>query len=148
MIKLRAALGDSQQQFANRLQTAVTTVARYETSRPPSGTALADLARLASDIGRGDLVFEFLSALGREMNFRQIKGGVISIDAASREPRGYLLAHVQGARARHYARGFFEALNHFYNGTDEDKADAQRMLDHFADAAQRRFPAIGTMGWA
>lgn len=52
VIRLREALGENQQQFANRLGTAITTIARYETSRPPSGQILLYLARLAVEYDR------------------------------------------------------------------------------------------------
>lgn len=43
----RAALGDTQQEFAVRVGLAVTTIARYETNSPPSADVLAKLAELA-----------------------------------------------------------------------------------------------------
>jgi transcriptional regulator with XRE-family HTH domain len=48
---LRAGLGDTQQQFAHRLGMAISTVVRYELSRPPRGKVLADLERLAVSNG-------------------------------------------------------------------------------------------------
>ena len=47
--RLRVDLGDTQQQFANRLGLAISTVVRYEISRPPHGKALAQLERLAME---------------------------------------------------------------------------------------------------
>jgi transcriptional regulator with XRE-family HTH domain len=44
---LRQHFDETQQQFAARLNTAVITVARWETSRPPSGAALRQLCTLA-----------------------------------------------------------------------------------------------------
>ena len=54
VIELRAALGDTQEKFAARLRTALSTVARYETSRPPTGGMLMRLAAIAerNAIGR------------------------------------------------------------------------------------------------
>jgi transcriptional regulator with XRE-family HTH domain len=54
VIELRTSLGDTQQQFAERLHTALSTVARYETSRPPAGGMLLRLAVIAEQraIGR------------------------------------------------------------------------------------------------
>ena len=48
---LRKRLGDTQQQFAHRLGMAISTVVRYELSRPPRGKVLADLQRLAENNG-------------------------------------------------------------------------------------------------
>lgn len=67
VIRLREALGENQQQFANRLGTAITTIARYETSRPPSGQALVALAKLAVEHDRTDDAILFRKALEKEM---------------------------------------------------------------------------------
>ena len=48
VVDLRTFLGDSQQAFSNRLGVALNTVARHETSRPPSGEMLFKLAQLAA----------------------------------------------------------------------------------------------------
>src|SRR5947209_1616164 len=47
VIELRQGLGQTQQQFAHALGVSITTIARWETNRPPRGTILADLARIA-----------------------------------------------------------------------------------------------------
>jgi transcriptional regulator with XRE-family HTH domain len=47
VIELRTSLGDTQEEFAARLRTALSTVARYETSRPPAGAMLLRLAAVA-----------------------------------------------------------------------------------------------------
>lgn len=67
LIQLRQALGENQQQFANRTQIAMTTIARYETSRRPTGKALAQFARVAEQAGRHDLATVFETALTREL---------------------------------------------------------------------------------
>ena len=67
MIRLRRALGDNQQQFANRTKTAVTTIARYETSRPPKGKILAQFARMAEEAGHHDIAKIFSEALEGEL---------------------------------------------------------------------------------
>lgn len=50
--RLRLELGDTQQEFAQRLGLAISTVVRYEHNRAPKGRELADLYRLA---GKHDL---------------------------------------------------------------------------------------------
>src|SRR5690349_5539275 len=64
---LRRTLGESQQQFANRNKSAVTTIARYETSSPPTGNALAHFTRIANEAGRPDLATIFDTALANEL---------------------------------------------------------------------------------
>jgi transcriptional regulator with XRE-family HTH domain len=61
--RLRVGLGDTQQQFANRLQLAISTVVRYELSRPPRGKALAQLKRVATDNGLDECAKVFHDAL-------------------------------------------------------------------------------------
>jgi transcriptional regulator with XRE-family HTH domain len=64
---LRVALGDSQQAFAYRMKTAIRTIARYETTRPPKGKALSEFYRVALEVGNQDLATVFRNALTAEM---------------------------------------------------------------------------------
>ena len=64
---LRVALGESQQAFAYRMKTAIRTIARYETTRPPKGKALSEFYRVAAEIGNQDLATVFRNALTAEM---------------------------------------------------------------------------------
>jgi transcriptional regulator with XRE-family HTH domain len=65
--RLRVALGDTQQEFANRLGLAISTVVRYELTRPPRGKALAQLERLARDFGLKECALVFSNALVDEL---------------------------------------------------------------------------------
>jgi transcriptional regulator with XRE-family HTH domain len=65
--QLRTALGESQQAFAYRMKTAIRTIARYETVRPPKGKALADFFRVASETGNEELAILFRNALTAEI---------------------------------------------------------------------------------
>jgi transcriptional regulator with XRE-family HTH domain len=62
--KLRLALGDTQQQFAQRMKMAISSVVRYELSRPPRGKALAQFALLAQQNDLHDLARVFAYAAG------------------------------------------------------------------------------------
>lgn len=64
---LRTALGESQQAFAYRMKSAIRTVARYETVRPPKGRALAELQQVATDTGHHKLATIFKDALIAEL---------------------------------------------------------------------------------
>ena len=64
---LRCALGESQQAFAYRTKTAIRTIARYETVRPPKGRALAEFAKLAGDSGNEKAAKVFRQALMAEL---------------------------------------------------------------------------------
>jgi transcriptional regulator with XRE-family HTH domain len=67
LIELRALLNETQQQFANRLGTAVTTIARYETSRPPKGRVLAQLEQIAQAEGHSVCGDAFRIALEKDL---------------------------------------------------------------------------------
>jgi len=62
--RLRLALGDTQQQFATRTGLAISTVVRYELSRPPKGEVLEQLKALAEQNGLRDIATVFSYALG------------------------------------------------------------------------------------
>jgi len=69
LIALRRAMGMTQAQFAVVvLETAVTTVARYETSHPPQHELLLRLANIARQHGHDDLYGRF--------NFLYLKGAI------------------------------------------------------------------------
>jgi len=59
---LRVALGDTQQSFAHRLGMAISTVVRYESTRPPRGKVLVQFERLARKHGLKEIAFIFRGA--------------------------------------------------------------------------------------
>jgi transcriptional regulator with XRE-family HTH domain len=64
---LRTRLGDTQQKFAARIGSAISTVVRYELNRPPRGKVLAQLEKLASDHGFDEEAAVFRKALAQEL---------------------------------------------------------------------------------
>src|SRR5260370_11928021 len=60
--KLGQALGESQQAFAHRMNTAVRTIARWETVRPPHFASLVALAKAAENAGLHELKVFFRTA--------------------------------------------------------------------------------------
>jgi transcriptional regulator with XRE-family HTH domain len=60
---LRLALGDTQQQFATRLEIAISSAVRYESTRPPHGKMLAQLYSLALKNGLHRVASMFHQAL-------------------------------------------------------------------------------------
>lgn len=66
---LRTGLGETQQQFAYRMKTAISTIARWETVRPPRGKALAQLFRLAAEKDLLELAAIFHHALLNEYGY-------------------------------------------------------------------------------
>ena len=96
LISLRERMGTTQQAFAAEfLKSAVTTVARYETSNPPRGEVLLKLSDIARANGIADIADEFrflyldeiIGNLGFEM--------IVSNPAESRK-RGYLVVKLEG----------------------------------------------------
>lgn len=65
--RLRLRLGDTQQQFAQRLELAISTVVRYELTRPPRGKVLARFERLATELAADEEASVFRDALEREL---------------------------------------------------------------------------------
>lgn len=65
--KLRLGLKETQQTFANRMKTAITTIARYETSRPPRGRALVQLEKIARENGFEEYANVFRDALNEDL---------------------------------------------------------------------------------
>jgi transcriptional regulator with XRE-family HTH domain len=77
--KLRKELGESQQQFAYRMKTAIRTVARYETVRPPKGKVLRQLEVLAIENNLHHLADVFRGALNQELGMPSAE--MVRIDA-------------------------------------------------------------------
>jgi len=77
--KLRECLGQTQQEFAHSLGVAITTVARWETTRPPKGKILAELERLATENHQSELVHVFDDALMADLGVfaHKIRRGVV-----------------------------------------------------------------------
>lgn len=67
---LRLALGETQQSFAGRLGLAISTVVRYESTRPPRGAEIARFLDLAIANGRQDLAEVFARAMADELELK------------------------------------------------------------------------------
>jgi len=65
--ELRVSLGESQQVFAYRIKSAIRSVARWESVRPPKGKTLALLERIARENGQPQLAKRFQDALVQEL---------------------------------------------------------------------------------
>ncbi|MCL6508602.1 MAG: hypothetical protein K6T59_16440 [Bryobacteraceae bacterium] len=68
--ELRQAYGESQQAFAYRTKTAIRTIARYETVRPPRGAELSQFLELAIAKQRHDLAEIFARAMADELQIK------------------------------------------------------------------------------
>ena len=68
--ELRRRLGDTQMQFSRRMGWHITTLARYETKRAPSGRVLVELEVAACNNGESELAKVFNDALCEELGYR------------------------------------------------------------------------------
>jgi transcriptional regulator with XRE-family HTH domain len=121
---LRQRLGDTQQQFATRLNLAISTVVRYELSRPPRGKHLAQFERLATEHGLDEVATVFRVALNLELYGAPENAG--SVPAANDHEHGAdtllpanefeeklvqdLLRKVRHTSGKHYPREVAEAI--------------------------------------
>jgi transcriptional regulator with XRE-family HTH domain len=69
VIELRAALGETQQQFAMRLGSSMGSVARYETNRDPTARVLARMYLAAIESGQCGLIETFWDLLCVDVGF-------------------------------------------------------------------------------
>jgi transcriptional regulator with XRE-family HTH domain len=67
VVRLRTALGETQEQFAARMGTSVATIARYETSRTPKRGALDELIKIADENGLASYADVFRKAQAGEI---------------------------------------------------------------------------------
>jgi transcriptional regulator with XRE-family HTH domain len=90
--KLREALGQTQQEFAQTLNAAITTIARYETGRSPKGWFLARLAEIASQNNQIELSKVFRGALIKELGSWDSTGYTLDLEPKDDRERLYVAA--------------------------------------------------------
>ena len=71
---LRTAMGLTQQEFANRVQTAIRTITRWEHNQPPHGRALVQLAQIAEARELKPIAAKFVQALECELASPHARG--------------------------------------------------------------------------
>jgi transcriptional regulator with XRE-family HTH domain len=100
--ELREALGQTQQQFAQTLSTAITTIARYETGRAPKGWFLARLAEVAGQNNLTDLATFFRGALVKELGSWDSTGYTLALEPKDDVERLYVSAVLSVLRNKQY----------------------------------------------
>jgi transcriptional regulator with XRE-family HTH domain len=139
--ELRLALGDTQQSFAERLGLSISTVVRYELSRPPKGRALAQFARVADENGMKELSAVFQRALAEDLGageprvaFRPIPLNQPSRSDDSR--RGFVFVWYDGPDQKEIALEFRDAIDALNQQNEKpERRDAFRQA--LADFAKR-----------
>jgi|ERR1019366_4031694 transcriptional regulator with XRE-family HTH domain len=112
--KVRLAVGDTQQEFAGRLNMAISTVVRYELTRPPKGEVLVQFMKLAEANGRPDLAEQFWDALHQELGLDLNAGRVVDDCLASVS----------------IALGYIQLIN---PGTDAERKRKERAVKELAE---------------
>jgi transcriptional regulator with XRE-family HTH domain len=146
LIALRTAMGKTQAQFAvTVLETAVTTIARYETSHPPQGELLLRLA----DIARQQRMYE-LQDVFRELYVKQVLRDLgfdlLTVPRTESEPEhGYLFKRLEGQHALSAAQSFILILAQLDSSDSETKANAVSAISSLREAARRFAPEIGDL---
>jgi hypothetical protein len=124
LIALRQAIGKTQQQFAvDVLGSAVTTVARYETSNPPSGEVLVRLADIAKENNliplRNEFTVLYLEEVLKNVTFNMF---VQQPKADGTPASGYLVLKLEGTEEIKAAAKFVDSLK----GTHDELLKAAR----------------------
>lgn len=101
--ELRLALGDTQQSFAQRLGLAISTVVRYELTRPPKGNALRMLARVAEENKLEPLASCFRQALAEELGSWDPGDLKLKLEPQTNTERLWVSAILAVLRNPHYA---------------------------------------------
>ncbi len=139
VVALRAALGYNQQQFAVMLGASITTVARWETSRPPSGKALVQLSRLAHDEGLFEFSWDFVNDLASELSLQDLRAASMGTVTVKSQKYGYLLLNFEGDESAAHVQAFCTAFIAATEGKEEEARRAKRILDAFVNAMRTEF---------
>lgn len=131
---LRDALNETQQQFADRMSTAVRTVARWESVRPPKGDALKALAKVAdNEAKRPDIAAKFERALTAELSFDPFehRGRAQYSHSSDGSTWGFLLQWLEGKEECEFGQCFCDAINRLHS---REKGEQYRQaLREFAE---------------
>lgn len=143
LIALRTAMGKTQAQFAvTVLDTAVTTIARYETSHPPQGELLLRL----SEVAEQQQLFKLRDIFG-ELYVKQVlkKLGfdLMTIPRTEAEQEhGYLFKRLNGEHALAGAQSFLLVLAQLESDDSEIRQHAIGALSALKKAARKFTPTI------
>jgi transcriptional regulator with XRE-family HTH domain len=123
--ELRTRLGDSQQAFSNRLGLALNTIARYETSREPSGDVLLMLADLAEKNGHLQLSSFFRTHYLAQVS-PKVQSRLLTVPGTQSEPpHGFLTWDPKGVKELRYA----QACNFAFGLARSTVPDTIRKID-------------------
>jgi transcriptional regulator with XRE-family HTH domain len=135
LIALRGSIGVTQPQFAEILGTSAITIARYETSSPPSGLTLLKLGAIADKHGRPDLAAGFRSAFWREVSqyVGRVEGYTTYQFSNQQGDRGYIFETLTTGEEYAYALAFQHGLSTIRKG-GRDASRARKALRTMFDA--------------
>jgi transcriptional regulator with XRE-family HTH domain len=142
--KLRAHLGETQQQFAARLGLSMSAIQNYERDRSPTGRALAMLAKAATDASRRDLADLFAAALGRELGLGQQSGAIFSSewDDGGTKLSSFLIVDTDQNELVDFLLAAWETVGRYLGAKDPKmKATAKKVIDDFTRSASHAWRA-------
>ena len=138
-------MGKTQAQFAVQVvETAVTTVARWETSHPPQGDLLLRLGEIAQQQGMFDLRNVFRKLYAKEA-VRKLGFDLMRIQETETEPaHGYYFKHISGELALSGIQDFNILLSQLESPNPKVKRNAISLLSVLREGV-RKFenPAVG-----
>jgi transcriptional regulator with XRE-family HTH domain len=147
LVALRTAMKMSQAQFAVMvLETAVTTIARYETSHPPQGDLLLRLAAIAEKQGLNDLRDVFRKLYLEDVK-EKIGFDLLTVAKTETEPRhGYLFIRLDGEDAHRLAQSVLLVNAHLHSDDPQMRENALFGVSSLEKTA-RKFenPAVGEL---
>jgi hypothetical protein len=117
------------------METAITTIARYETDRPPRGRTLVKLVLVARQNNRDDLADIFQKALGKDMGL--VLGGRFRQAAAA-----YQLTRAQSERAQRVLEKMELDIECLANASPTELSAAQERLVGNVHEMRRLIPKL------
>lgn len=137
MVALRKALNMTQAEFAVLvLKTAVTTIARYETTHPPEGDLICRLEQIAEEHNLFELRDRFRELYAEEVLSKLAFTILMRPKSDEEREHAYLFTRVNGRDAILLAQYFLtvaEALNSEVQGERESALDALGAMQKAAD---------------
>lgn len=139
--ELRNALGETQQQFANRMKTAIRTIARWETIQRPRGKVLGDFVRIANAAKRPDIAVLFERAQTAELSIDHFthKNSLHFEQGSDGSHWGFLGLWFEGLDQKEFVLRFRDAITalHQQNEKPERREAFRQALGDFAERAAK-----------
>jgi len=139
--ELRIALGKTQQTFAVEvMNTAISTIGRWESNDPPTGDALKRLEAIAQQHGLFELGAEF-GDLYIKWRREGIPPMTLVPTIKGRPEHGHLCVELEGSEEMRIGQGFLHALEGFRSADPATKKNAIAIFASLHNVGERLFGA-------